>query len=114
MSHWFWKRTITIRSGLSQAILSQLKSFFFDLAATKLSLARLIKPLLPFVEAMGKRVGGKRTVMAFAKDRQPPIHSSSTDKMTFKEVKRRSVIAGLRVLKAPAVPWYKTGLGTGI
>lgn len=80
MSHWFWKRTITIRSGLSQAILSQLKSFFFDLAATKLSLARLIKPLLPFVvEAMGK--GGKRTVVAFAKDRQPPIHSSSTDKM---------------------------------
>ena len=49
---------------------------------------------------------GKRAVMAYSKAKQSavvePVHGP---KMTFKEVKRRSILSGLRVLRAPAVSW---------
>lgn len=49
---------------------------------------------------MGKRVG-KRAVLAAAKARAPDLDANP--KLNFKEAKKMSILAGLRVLKAPAV-----------
>ena len=46
---------------------------------------------------------GKRTVLAYAKEKAPPSLQQSGPEKSFREVKRKSIIAGLRVLKAPAV-----------
>ena len=51
---------------------------------------------------MGKRVVSKRTVLAFAHAKTPVM---DPPKMSFKEVKKRTILQGLRALKAPAVPW---------
>ena len=54
---------------------------------------------------MGKNTAGKdgkRAVLAFAKAKTPAL-SDDKQKLSFKDCKRRSILAGLRVLKAPAV-----------
>ena len=56
------------------------------------------------VSALGimvKRVVSKRTVLAFAHAKTPAV---DRPKMSFKEVKMRTILQGLRALKAPAVP----------
>ena len=52
---------------------------------------------------MGKPVA-KRTVIAYARTKVPKLQSDSDDKLSFRETKRRSIISGLRMLKAPAAP----------
>ena len=50
---------------------------------------------------------GKRAVLAYSKAKQSAmVEPMDCPKMTFKEVKRRSIISGLRVLRAPAVSWH--------
>ena len=54
---------------------------------------------------MGKDAAGKRrkrAVLAFAKAKTPTL-SDDKPQLAFKDVKRRSILAGLRILKAPAV-----------
>lgn len=50
---------------------------------------------------MVKRVG-KRAVVSLSKERMPNLDTNH-QKMSFKECKRRSILSGLRMLKAPAV-----------
>lgn len=63
---------------------------------------------------MGKGVVGKRTVLAYAKQKTPASLQESGPEKSFREVKRKSIIAGLRVLKAPAATrhdwWVQLGL----
>ena len=52
---------------------------------------------------MGKGVVGKKHVLKYAAEKNPEI-AKQPRKPSFKEVKRRTILAGLRVMKAPAVP----------
>ena len=60
-----------------------------------------------FVPEMTKseRVAGKRAVMKYASSKTPFIDPSPSGKLSFKETKRRTILAGLRCMKAPAVAW---------
>ncbi|CAL1156194.1 unnamed protein product [Cladocopium goreaui] len=51
---------------------------------------------------MGKPVA-KRTVIAYARSKTPKLQTDSDNKLSFRETKRRSIISGLRMFKAPAV-----------
>ena len=55
---------------------------------------------------MGKRVA-KRTVLSYAKERAPAL---DPPKLAFKEMKKRAILSGLKVLKAPAVSWHEQNL----
>ena len=61
----------------------------------------LKKSIWGFFVAMVKRVA-KSDVLKFAKAKAPNLEEQKP--MSFKEVKRRSIISGLRALKAPAAP----------
>ena len=56
---------------------------------------------------MGKgAMGGKKKVLAFSKSRMPQdLNESPAKKMTFKDAKRASILSGLRMMRAPAVPY---------
>ena len=62
----------------------------------------------PVIASMVKRVG-KRAVLSVSKEKMPNL-DTDPQKMSFKECKRRSILSGLRMLKAPAVLW-PTALG---
>lgn len=57
---------------------------------------------------MGKRVPSTQSIRTSSK-RATPRLDSPPEKMTFKEAKRRTIIAGLRAMKAPAVPCHGFG-----
>lgn len=48
---------------------------------------------------------GKKRVVDYARSKQPKIVPAADDKLSFKELKRRSIVAGLRCLRAPAAAW---------
>ena len=55
---------------------------------------------LAFFPPMAKRVASKKTVQSESKRADGGMHRK---KLGFKEIKRRSIVAGLRAMKAPAV-----------
>ena len=60
---------------------------------------------------MGKRVPTKERVYKDSLS-QTPSFDRPRKKMNFKEIKKRSILAGLRTMKAPAVAWPKGGSDT--
>ena len=56
--------------------------------------------LAPFFPPMAKRVPSKKTAQRESKRADAGVHRT---KLGFKEIKRRSIVAGLRAIKAPAV-----------
>lgn len=61
---------------------------------------------------MGKGSGHtKKAVLAFSKARMPKdlVDPASKPRLSFKECKRRSILAGLRAFRAPTVSWQNGG-----
>lgn len=103
---WFWKvGDVKDPDQFTMTCSSCFSSFCFCSCVPRVPLHRL---------GMGKNVVSKRKVMAYAKAKSALVCDDEKKmKSSFKETKRRSILAGLRVLKAPAVPW-QNGLGRSI
>ena len=53
---------------------------------------------------MVKKPPAKRIVRKQSMD-QTPVFDRPRSKLNYREIKRRSIIAGLRMINAPAAPW---------
>ena len=60
---------------------------------------------------MGKRVASKSSVCATSKAAAQKMTGPRT-KLNYKEIKRRSIMSGLRMMKAPAASWVSIVWGT--
>lgn len=57
----------------------------------------------------GNRVPSKRSIQKESISANPVIPGPEDEGLGYKENKRRAIIAGLRMMRAPAAIWLKTG-----